>query len=139
MAGTESIVIFRVRYSETDRMGTYYNSRPLEWFEMGRTDLLRKIGMAYAGMEKQGVFLPVIEAHLEFRGRARYDDELKITTTASMIGKARIRFDVRIAHADGDAEVVRGYTTHAFADATGKPIRPPAALVQALGGGACSS
>jgi acyl-CoA thioesterase FadM len=51
-----------------------------------------------------------------------------------MIGRARIRFDVRISHADGGAEIVRGYTTHVFADVKGKPIRPPAALVDALGG-----
>ena len=132
MPGTESIVSFRVRYSETDQMGTYYNSRPLEWFEMGRTDFLRNIGMPYAGMEKKGVLLPVIEAHLEYRGRARYDDSLKLITTATMVGRARIRFDVRIVHAETEAEIVRGYTIHAFADPSGKPIRPPAGFVEAL-------
>ena len=133
MAASESVVSFRVRYSETDQMGTYYNSRPLEWFELGRTDLLRNIGMAYSDMEKKGVLLPVIEAHLEYRGRARYDDLLKIVTTASMVGRARIRFDVRILHAERNAEIVRGYTIHVFADASGKPIRPPAPLLAALG------
>lgn len=132
MALPESVVSLRVRYSETDQMGTYYNCRPLEWFELGRTDFLRAVGMTYAEMERQGVFLPVIEAHLEYRGRARYDDALKIMTTASMVGKARIRFDVRILHADTGAEIVQGYTVHAFADVAGKPIRPPAALLEAL-------
>ena len=131
----ESIVTFRVRYSETDQMGTYYNSRPLEWFELGRTDFLRNIGMPYSDMEKKGVLLPVIEAHLEYRGRARYDDALKLITTATMVGRARMRFDVRIVHAESAAEIVRGYTIHAFADLSGKPIRPPAELVAALAGG----
>jgi len=48
---------FRIRYSETDQMGTFYNSRPLEWFECGRTELLRAMGIAYAQMERRGVRL----------------------------------------------------------------------------------
>lgn len=127
-----SLVTFRIRYSETDQMGTYYNSRPLEWFELGRTELLRKMGFPYARMESEGVFLPVIEAHLEYHGRARYDDPLKMFTTATMVGRARIRFDVQILHAETNAELVRGYTIHAFTDAAGKPVRPPAGLVAAL-------
>src|ERR1039458_1458423 len=69
----ECTVQFRVRYSETDQMGTFYNSRALEWFECGRTELLRSLRLPYAEMEKRGVFLPVVEAHVEYRGRARYD------------------------------------------------------------------
>ena len=88
MALPESAVTFRVRYSETDQMGTYYNSRPLEWFELGRTDFLRNIGVPYAELERKGFLLPVIEAHLEYHGRARYDDLLKLVTTATMVGRA---------------------------------------------------
>ena len=62
----------RVRYSETDQMGTFYNSRALEWFECGRTEWMRnRLGLSYAGLEARGVFLPLVEAHLEFRGGAR--------------------------------------------------------------------
>ncbi len=122
----------RVRYSETDQMGTFYNSRALEWFECGRTELMRRrLGMSYAALEAKGVFLPVVEAHLEFLGGARYDDVLKVASTATLYGRARLRFDVEIGHADGKP-VVCGYTIHAFTDGNGKPIRPPKWFIEML-------
>ena len=99
MADDGHRVRFRVRYSETDQMGTFYNSRVLEWFECGRTEWLRAAGMPYAEMEGRGVFLPVIEAHVRYLGRARYDDELEMSISAGMSGKASVRFDVRMAQA----------------------------------------
>jgi len=115
-------------------MGTFYNSRALEWFEVGRTELTRTLGIAYAEMEARGVLLPVIEAHVEYLSRAAYDDLLRIVTTATMVGRARIRFDVRISHAESQVEVVRGYTVHAFTDRSGKPMPPPAWVLKALAG-----
>ena len=74
----KDVIQLRVRYSETDQMGTFYNSRALEWFECGRTELMRnRLGMSYAALEEKGVFLPLVEAHLEFQGGARYDDLLR--------------------------------------------------------------
>ena len=126
MPSREVATTLRVRYSETDQMGTFYNSRALEWFECGRTALLRGLGVPYAEMEDRGVLLPLVEAHVEFLGRARYDDELCVTTSAEMAGKARVRFHVHITHAAGGAGVARGYTVHAITTPTGKPQRPPA-------------
>ena len=120
------VVRFRVRYSETDQMGTIYNSRPLEWFECGRTELLRHLGLAYAELEARVVFLPVIEAHLELPGRARYDDLLEMTTTLATLGRARVRADNTIVQAGNGRPVARGYTVHAFTDRAGRVIRPPA-------------
>jgi acyl-CoA thioester hydrolase len=111
-------------------MGTFYNSRALEWFECGRTELLRAMGLPYAEMERRGVFLPVVEAHVEYRGRARYDDLLKMTSSAALAGKARLRIDVDIVQAESGAPVARGYTVHAFIDPNSKPIRPPAWLAE---------
>ena len=122
----EDILNLRVRYSETDQMGTFYNSRALEWFECGRTELMRnRLGLSYAALEAKGVFLPLVEAHLEFIGGARYDDLLAIRTTAELSGRARFRFSVDISHQATGNPVVRGYTVHAFTNATHKPIRPP--------------
>jgi acyl-CoA thioester hydrolase len=115
-----------VRYSETDQMGTIYNSRPLEWFEMGRSELLRSLDLPYTEMEARGVFLPLVEAHVDYDGRARYDDLLEMTAVAGMVGRARLRCANRIVHALSGLGVAHGYTVHAFTDATGRPIRPPA-------------
>ncbi len=133
MSSIENITTLRVRYSETDQMGGFYNSRALEWFECGRTEMTRKFGVPYSEMETRGLFLPIVEAHVKFLGRARYDDELRMTTKVAMFGRARVRFDHEIVHAKNGAPVARGYTVHAFLDATGKPIRPPAWFTSLLG------
>jgi acyl-CoA thioester hydrolase len=122
----------RVRYSETDQMGTFYNSRPLEWFECGRTALLRHLGLPYADIEARGVFLPLVESHVEYLGRARYDDLLRMTTGCVFVGRARLRCDNAIVHAETGRPVVRGYTIHAFTDPTGRVIRPPQWFTEAL-------
>ncbi|HEY9175778.1 MAG TPA: thioesterase family protein [Verrucomicrobiae bacterium] len=127
------VLELRVRYSETDQMGTFYNSRALEWFECGRTELMRnRVGMSYAALEAKGVFLPLVEAHLEFKGGARYDDLLRIESRVSFEGRARLRFNVWITQAATGAAVVTGWTTHAFTDGAGKAIRPPAWFVELL-------
>jgi len=82
-------------------------------------------------MEQRGTLLPLVEAHVEYHGRARYDDELELTTIATMASKARIRFDVEIAHASGDG-VASGYTVHAITNPEGRPIRPPQWLTDAM-------
>lgn len=126
MAALSDVLELRVRYSETDQMGTFYNSRALEWFECARSELMRRrMGMSYAELESFGVFLPLVEAHLEFLGGARYDDLLRIHSVTAMSGRARLRFEVQITHAATGRPVVKGYTVHAFTDRQAKPIRPP--------------
>lgn len=133
MSLLHDVLQLRVRYSETDQMGTFYNSRALEWFECGRTELMRRrLAMSYAELEAQGVFLPLVEAHLEFQGGARYDDLLDIATSVAVSGRAKLRFEAQINQNATGKPVVRGYTVHAFADAHGKPIRPPAWFLERL-------
>jgi acyl-CoA thioester hydrolase len=129
MAATH-VLEFRVRYSEVDPMGSYYNSRVLEWFEYGRNELVRSLGMTYREMEQRGIMLPVVEAQVRFLGRAQYDDLLKMTSTMSMSGRARLRVDAAIEQAQTGQPVCRGWTVHAVVDTTGKPIRPPAWLTE---------
>lgn len=115
-------------------MGTVYNSRPLDWFECGRTELLRHLGLRYADLEAKGVFLPLTESHVEYQGRARYDDLLEITTLLSLESRVRLRCGVGVVHADTRKPVVRGYTIHVFTESTGKPIRPPVWIMATLCG-----
>jgi acyl-CoA thioester hydrolase len=115
----------RVRYSETDQMGTFYNSRPLEWFECGRSEGFRALGVPYATLEERGLFFPLVEAYVEYLGRARYDDLLEMTSYFSWAGRARLKCRVEIVHAASRKPVVAGHTVHAFTDAEGRPIRPP--------------
>jgi acyl-CoA thioester hydrolase len=131
-------VDFRVRYCETDQMGTFSSARALEWFELGRTELIRRWGVPYAEMEARGLLLPVAEAHVKYLGRARYDDELRMTVSAGMPGRARLRFDVTIVRSGDGAPVAEGYTIHAITDSAGRPMRPPAWFLELIGqNGSC--
>jgi acyl-CoA thioester hydrolase len=133
MIGLSDVLQLRVRYSETDQMGTFYNSRALEWFECGRTELMRRrLGMSYAALEARGVFLPLVEAHLEFLSGARYDDLLEVVSTVNLSGRARLRFEVQIHQSESRRPVVRGCTVHAFTDRQGKAIRPPPWFLEML-------
>jgi acyl-CoA thioester hydrolase len=132
MPAAEHETTLRVRYSETDQMGTFYNSRALEWFECGRTEALRALGLPYAQMEERGVGLPLVEAFVRYLGRARYDDLLRLRTSVHLEGRARLRFEVDITQAQSGQPVARGHTIHAVTDARGKPMRPPAWLLEKL-------
>ena len=133
MSKLSDVLELRVRYGETDQMGTFYNARALDWFECGRSELMRRrLGMSYAVMEERGVFLPLVEAHLEFQGGARYDDLLEVASVVEVFGRARLRFEVQIRQSQSGKPVVRGYTVHAFTDRQGKAIRPPAWFMQML-------
>lgn len=123
----------RVRYAETDRMGVVYYANYLVWFEVGRTEWLRETGWSYREMERDGISLPVIEAHCEYRQPARYDDEIEITTYATLVTPVRIRFAYEAARAaDGGVSAV-GHTVHAAIDASGKPCRLPPRIREMLG------
>jgi acyl-CoA thioester hydrolase len=115
----------RVRYAETDKMGVVYHSNYLIWFEIGRTDWLRETGITYREMEADGIQLPVIEAHCEYRQGARYDDDIEIRTRAKRLSPVRVQFDYEaIRRADG-ATLAAGHTVHAAIDRQGRPVRMP--------------
>jgi acyl-CoA thioester hydrolase len=115
----------RVRYAETDRMGVVYYANYFVWFEVGRTEWLRETGWSYREMEVEGVSLPVIEAHCEYRQSARYDDEIEIVTRATALTPVRIRFDYEVVRASDQAGVASGHTVHAALDRNGRPCRLP--------------
>lgn len=115
----------RVRYAETDRMGVVYYANYFVWFEVGRTEWLRLAGWNYRDMEEDGVSLPVIEAHCEYRQPARYDEELEIRTRAALLTPVRIRFDYELWRAVERSPLAVGYTVHAALDRDGRPCRLP--------------
>ena len=120
-----STSLVRVRYAETDKMGVVYYANYLVWFEVGRTDWLRETGWSYREMEAEGIQLPVIEAHCEYRQGARYDDDIEIRTTAKKISPVRVQFAYEaIRRADG-VLLATGHTVHATIDRDGRPVRMP--------------
>ena len=83
----------RVRYAETDQMGVVYYANYLVWFELGRVELLRSLGLAYSRLESDhGCFIPVIDARCRYRSPARYDDEILIETHPAMLRGSVLKF-----------------------------------------------
>jgi acyl-CoA thioester hydrolase len=114
-----------VRYAETDQMGVVYHSNYFVWFEVGRTDLLRGNGWTYREMEAEGVSLPVIEARCEYRLPARYDDDLEIRTTGTLVSPVRVVFTYEIVRPSDAKTVATGQTVHASLDRSGRLCRLP--------------
>ncbi len=112
--------LFRVRYNETDQMSVAYHANYLVWFEMGRAELMREIGLPYIEFEKSGLMLPVLKVYCEYKHAAHYDDELYVITRLSNLQKVRLTFDYEIRR-EGKL-LARGYTEHAFINQDGKPV-----------------
>lgn len=123
----------RIRYADTDQMKFAYYGKFFEYFEQGRSDLLREIGLPYTRIEEMGLFLPVIEAHASYKKAARYDDLLQVVTILRDTPVARVRLDYEV-YKDGDKDLLAdGYTIHSFVNAeSGKPTRAPAQFVEAI-------
>ena len=123
----------RVRYADTDQMRFVYYGKFFEYFEQGRSDLLRGVGLPYGQIEEMGFYLPVIEAHATYRRAARYDDLLQVISYLKQIPAARVRIDYEIFKAGEDEIIVDGYTIHSFVNAaTGKATRAPGQFLEAL-------
>ncbi len=100
-------------------------SNYLIWFEIGRTDWLRETGWTYREMEADGIQLPVIEAHCEYRQGARYDDDVEIRTRARKLSPVRVQFDYEaIRRADG-ALLATGPHRARHDRSQGRPVRMP--------------
>jgi acyl-CoA thioester hydrolase len=124
-AARTSTSTVRVRYAETDKMGVVYYANYFVWFEVGRTDWLRDTGSNYRALEEDGIQLPVIEAHCEYRQGARYDDEIDIRTRAHKLSPVRIQFDYQVVRRADSMVLATGHTVHAAIDRQGRPTRMP--------------
>ncbi len=124
----EGIVTLRVRYPEVDPMGIAHHRNHFVWFEIGRTELMRERGIAYAAIEAQGLFLPVIEAACSYHAPARYDDLLRVRTALRTLGAVRATFAYRLEREADGRLIATGTTVHAAVDRQGRPRRLPASL-----------
>jgi acyl-CoA thioester hydrolase len=117
-----------VRYAETDMMGVVYHANYLPWFEIGRTTLLKELGISYRDLETDGFRLPVLEVSARYLRPARYDDTLEVTTVLKERPLVRIRLEYEVRR--GDELLATGTTVHAFVDLQGGIVRPPAWVTQ---------
>jgi acyl-CoA thioester hydrolase len=107
----------RVRYAETDQMGVVYYANYLVWFEIGRIEHIRHLGLDYSAMEKEeGCGLPVVEAISRFKAPARFDEELVIRTRLGLAQGSIVSFDYAVHRAADDLVLCEGSTTHMVVD-----------------------
>ncbi len=127
---------FRVRYAETDAMGIAHHTSYFVWFEVGRTEYTRAMGLPYRDVERDGVRLVVVEACCHFHRAARYDDVVVVRTTVREVTRARLTFAYEVRLKPADTLLVDGHTTHAATDLRGRVQRiPDHVRVALLGGG----
>jgi acyl-CoA thioester hydrolase len=119
----QSRVGVTVRYAETDMMGIVYHANYLPWFEVGRTTLLKEIGVPYKKLEEEGFRLPVLEVSAKYVRPAVYDDALEVVTTIHERPLLRIKLEYEVRR--GEELLATGATVHAFVDRDGRPVRPP--------------
>jgi acyl-CoA thioester hydrolase len=122
------ILKYRVPYADVDQMSVVYYANYFVYFERGRNELMRALGLPYKVLEDSGVMLPVIESYCKYFQSAHYDDELEIVTKISDRKGIRIKMECEIFR-DGE-KLVDGYTWHVTTDLKGKPCRIPTQLIK---------
>lgn len=123
----------RVRYAETDQMHGVYNGRYFEYFEVGRAELMRSLGMTYRQFEESGFLLPLSEAYAKYLRQVQYDDTIEVVAMLKEIPKARLRIDYEILR--GSEKMTEGFTVHSFLDAkSGRPVRAPRMFLDLIAG-----
>jgi len=122
----------RVRYAETDQMGyVYYGNYP-QYYEVGRVEAMRVLGMPYKKLEDQGVMLPVSHLTVKYIRPAHYDDLLTIKTTIKELPGVRIVFDYEIFNEKKELLNI-GSTTLVFVDMnTNKPVKAPDEMLNGM-------
>jgi acyl-CoA thioester hydrolase len=115
----------RVRYGETDQMGYMYYGNYAEFYEVGRVEMLRSLGLTYSGMEQSGIMMPVLEMHCKYLKPALYDEEITIRVIMNKMPGIRIHFKYELFN-EKDELINTGETLLVFVNMkTNRPCLPP--------------
>ncbi len=121
----EHIIPLRIRYGESDQMGYAHHGNYAQYFEMGRMELLRNLGISYKKMEEEGIILPVYSINTRFIKPAKFDDLLSLKTILRKTPSARIIFEYEIYNEKNEL-ITTGETVLVFVDtAKNRPIKIP--------------
>ncbi len=127
-----------VSYGETDGMRVVYYGNYLHWFEQARSHFLRELGHSYLEIEKKGIMLPVVEAHVRYLRPARYEDRITVRTGIGDWGRASLTFMYEIyliplEKQEGQILLTTGWTRHACVNPIGRPVKVPLWLKEMVG------
>ncbi len=115
----------RVRYADTDHFGVVYYARYLDWFEAGRTEILREKGITYSELEKKDLFAPVVEIKVNYHKPARYDEIIVLETTVEHVGNSSVKFAYKVLNKETNEVLCEAYTVNVFINKDMKPQNIP--------------
>jgi acyl-CoA thioester hydrolase len=121
----EHLLEIRVSYADTDQMDVVYYANYFVWFERGRIEYLRALGLSYKEMEKQNLILPVMEASCSYKAPAHFDDLVVIKTIIKELGKSSISFIYEVLNKESNQLLATGETRHPFINKERKIVRIP--------------
>ncbi|WP_406826941.1 acyl-CoA thioesterase [Pedobacter sp. KACC 23697] len=122
----------RVRYGETDQMGYMYYGNYAQYYEVGRVEMLRSLGMSYSSMEAEGIMMPVLELKCKYIKPALYDQEITVKTIIKTLPGVRIFFEYELYN-EKEELINLGSTTLVFVDMKkNKPTNPPENFMEKL-------
>lgn len=129
---SSNLIHFRIRYGETDQMGYVYHGNYAQYFEMGRIEWLRSLGVSYKEMEDSGIIMPVINLNVNYLKPAIYDDLLTLRTTIISKPTARIIFAYKLYNEKKDLLTTATSTLVFVNKKTNRPMRAPKILLDKL-------
>ena len=115
----------KVYYKDIDKMGIVYYSRYFEYFEESRTELFASIGLQITNIEQEGITLPVISCHCDFKKGAKFEDDLLIRSWLNERPRSTLKISYMVNLKKTNEQLVSGHSIHAFVNSLGKPIKPP--------------
>lgn len=122
----------RVRYGETDQMGYMYYGNYAEFYEVGRVEMLRSLGMTYSGMEASGIMMPVLELSCKYLKPALYDEEISIKVVMDKMPGVKIHFKYQLYNPNEEL-INTGETLLVFVNMkTNRPCLPPQEFIDKL-------
>lgn len=123
----------RIRYADTDQMKFVYNGKFFEYFEVGRTEMMRDIGLTYKMIEENGFNMPVRETHIRYKNPAFYDEILVIETVVKKFPEVKVHIDHVIKSKERNVVVVEGYVELVFVNQkTSRVVRAPEFFINAV-------
>ena len=113
-------------------MGIVYYSRYFEYFEESRTELFASMGLQITNVEEEGVALPVISSHCEFKKGASFEDVISVRSCVNEMPRSTLKISYMAVLKKTNDLLATGHTTHAFIDSLGKPIKPPKSILDCI-------
>ncbi len=126
--------LVKIYYKDIDQMGIVYYSRYFEYFEEARTELLNSINLDVTSIERNGIYLPVITSHCDYKRGVKFEQEIIILTSIPKLPRAKLLINYTGYLKDSKEIFFQGYTIHAFMRKSGKPTKVPKEILSTLDG-----